>query len=309
MKLGPIAAALTLGAIAGCGGDVEPGPDYAHYRAAPTPLRLIEVMSGKSNAERQEIVAQALRDRAIPFRIEPFQDAVGQSHNIIAESGTGPAILVIAAHTDRVPVSPGANDNASCVVTAIAAFEELSRSAPLANVTIRFLFTDSEERGLRGSRSHVAALGAQRVAAAISLELCGIGDSIGIWDVHGPAAGSSVVAAVSEAAKNLGIYHGLHGRVPRYTSDHFSFAAKGMPAVGLTTLPRDDEAVLRDYVDHPDRLKWLIPWLRPRIFQSYHNIHDAPDTIEPRAIDMTARVAAATAVIFDRLIGAAGRGN
>ena len=298
----PVLAAF-VAAAAGCSDEIPRGPEFAHYRADPTPFRLVEVLSGKSNAERQEIVAEALRLRAIPFRTEPFQDAGGSSHNIIVESGIGSAILVIAAHTDRVPESPGANDNASCVAVAIAAVEELRRSPPLANVTIRFLFTDSEERGLRGSKAHASMIGSQTIAGAISLELCGIGDSVGIWDVHGPAVSSPVVVALEEGARTLGIYHGLHGRVPRYTSDHASFAAKNISSVGVTTLPRSDEDTLRDYVDHPDRVKWLIPWLRPRIFQSYHNASDAPDTIEPRALDMTARVVATMAVIFNQRIG------
>lgn len=282
---------------------VVEGPGFGHYLERPTPLRLVEVLSGKADRDRRDIVARALEANEIAYTAEPYGEGTGRGTNLVAEIGRGGGLVIIATHYDRMAQSPGANDNASCVAAAIRAYGLLAVGGRLDNVTARFLFTDDEEAGLRGAMAHLAGLDGARVLGVASFEMCGMGDSFGIWDVEGPAVNSAMVEALARAGAELDIYNGTHGAVPRFGSDHRVFARAGIAAVGVTVLARDDEARLREYVDSPNSLKWLFRFLRPAIFQAYHTAGDGPADIDPAALEMTARVMAATVRNFDRLAG------
>jgi len=85
--------------------------------------------------------------------------------------------ILIAAHYDAVPGSPGADDNA----TGVAVLLELARSlaAEPANYPIRLVAFDMEEYGLRGSSQYAADLRRQQqpLRLMISLEMLGYRDT------------------------------------------------------------------------------------------------------------------------------------
>ena len=210
--------------------------------------------------------------------------------------------MIIIAHTDPVPDTPAANDIASCVAAAFSALQTLKADPP-KNLRVRFLFSDGEEYGLLGAKRHAERPDLAGVFGVASFELCGIGDAFGIWDVTGPDKESAIVRALQKAGEKLDVYNGLHGAVPRFGSDHRAFTEKGIAAVGVTVLPRDDENTLRRYVDNPDSPLWLIKFLRPIIFRTYHTPDDKPDTIEPAALEMTARLMVETVRVLDAGVG------
>ncbi len=209
-------------------------------------------------------------------------------------------MVIVFAHYDRMSKTPGANDNASCVAAAMAAYSMLEKnglektglekSGRLTGIKVRFLFSDGEEAGLQGARQYLAAHGNDNVLGVISLEMCGIGNAFGIWDVYGPAENSRIVRALVKAGRDENVYSGIHGIVPRFSSDHRVFADNGVPAVGVTVIPRADEKVLRDYISHPNRFKWVLRALRPIIFKTYHTAEDRPETISREALGMISRV-------------------
>ncbi|MGG6293013.1 M20/M25/M40 family metallo-hydrolase [Leptolyngbya sp. AN02str] len=81
--------------------------------------------------------------------------------------------LVIGAHYDTVPGSPGADDNA----TGIAVLLELARALQSqgARYPVRLVAFDLEEYGLQGSRAYAAMLHQQRqpIRLMLSLEMLG----------------------------------------------------------------------------------------------------------------------------------------
>jgi Zn-dependent M28 family amino/carboxypeptidase len=85
-------------------------------------------------------------------------------------------IVLIGAHFDTVPGSPGADDNA----TGVAVLLELARllKAQPAHYPIRLVAFDLEEHGLQGSRHYVTYLQQQRqpLRLMISLEMLGYCD-------------------------------------------------------------------------------------------------------------------------------------
>jgi Zn-dependent M28 family amino/carboxypeptidase len=92
--------------------------------------------------------------------LQPIGDVPGQV-NVIATAGptTGQAVLVMA-HYDHLGIIageryPGADDNASGVVVALAVARALEHARPAGRVV--FVFTGGEEIGLAGARAYVAA--------------------------------------------------------------------------------------------------------------------------------------------------------
>ncbi|MHA1598217.1 MAG: M28 family metallopeptidase [Alphaproteobacteria bacterium] len=287
--------------------DPAPSPplQMSEYLDAPSAMAFVRVMAGRDRTGRTNVVKQALAAAGIAYQQEPVVAGRFRGSNIIVEVGLGDkseGLVIIIAHTDPVPDTAAANDNASCVAAALSAVQTLN-AAPPNNLRVRFLFSDGEEYGLLGAKRHGERKDLGGVLGVVSFELCGIGDAFGIWDVTGAVADSVIVRALQKAGGTLDIYNGLHGAVPRFGSDHRAFSDKGIAAVGVTVLPRDDEATLRRYVDNPDNPLWLINFLRPVIFRTYHTPNDKPDTIEPAALDMTTRLMVETVRVLDNGVG------
>jgi hypothetical protein len=281
---------------------IEPAPQFSYYLEAPSAMRLVEVMNGRPNHERRQIVKQALDAAAITYSEESVSNPFFNGTNIVVDLGEGRDSLIFIAHTDRVAEAPGANDNASCVAAGIEALKKIDKEKMPQGLSVRFVFSDGEETGLYGAVHHAGSHDLSGVFGVASFELCGIGDAYGVWDVVGPAVGSPIVEALLQAGKNLKIYNGTHGGVPRFGSDHLAFSRKGLAAVGVTVLPRHDEDKLRAYIEDPNNPKWLLNFVRPTIFQTYHTSGDAPDTLDPAALELTIRLMLETVRVVGQMV-------
>ncbi len=83
--------------------------------------------------------------------------------------------LLLMAHYDSVPTSPGAADDGSGVVALLEVARALRAGPPLRNDVI-FLFTDGEERGLLGAQAFLRD-DAWAFGTAVSLNLDNAGSS------------------------------------------------------------------------------------------------------------------------------------
>ncbi len=181
----------------------------------------------------------------------------GTSHNVIASppdfDDTGPHLLV-GAHLDTVPQSPGAEDNAS----GIAVMLQLARmvSQQPAELPVRFIAFGAEEpRGEGdgwhhfGSRHYVAELDeAERgaITAMVSLDRVGVpGDAV---PISSGGTGTNAVRDELVAAA---------GEIPTVAdtnraSDHWSFEKASIPAARLGSIS----------------------------FSGYHSPADTPDVVD-----------------------------
>src|SRR6266849_2780802 len=280
----------------GAGARVAPVASLDEVLEGPdTALGLSRLVVGRSNDERQAAVAHCLERRGLPFARQPFSSFEGQGENFSVEIGSGDGVLVLIAHHDAVPGSPGANDNAAGVGILLHLLGRLVRTPP-SGLRVRFLFPAAEELGYLGARAYVKETALAGIIGALSLELCGIGDSLVIWDAE---AETSFLRCVGGAVEQLGrrrdeSYH-VVGRIPVFGSDHRAFAAAGIPAYGFTIVPFAEADALRQFVFSPMRsaLRSLIR--RPPPFDTYHTSADALETLEPAALHRAA--AALTAVV------------
>lgn len=266
-------------------------------RGPGSPLALTKLLEGRSNAARQAALARYFEAHDIPFARQSFATFEGAGDNFSVDIGTGDRILLLAAHHDAVPGSPGANDNAASVAILLALRERVLRAVP-PGVRVRLLFPACEELGYLGARHYVREAGVAGIAGVLSLELCGIGDSLAVWDAGDPTPFLSTVRA---ALDGLGLrsdesYH-VVGRIPVFGSDHRAFAAAGVPAYGLTVIPTANAQPLREFIFRPVRGAILNLTHRPVPFDTYHTSRDALATLNPVALDSV--VTALEAVIAE----------
>jgi hypothetical protein len=254
-------------------------------RPDPSALDLARLFEGRGNAEREAMVGRYLAARGVPFATHRFHTFEGAGDNYIVDVGDGPRVLLLIAHHDAVPGSPGANDNAAAVGILLTLLARVTAGPP-RNLRLRFLFSAAEELGYLGARAYVRHAGLADVAGALSLELCGIGDSPVLWDHETPTPLAQAFARAVEGLgyRRDGTYH-VVGRIPVFGSDHRAFASGDLPAYGLTVVPATEAEALRQFIFNPWRSVFRQWARRPRPFDTYHTRGDRWETLDPAALD------------------------
>ncbi len=154
------------------------------------------------------------------------EPAIKTSYNVVARPPDGTCRVVVGGHYDSVPMSPGANDNASGTATVLELARLLADDPQRGGVC--FVLFGAEEEGLLGSHEFVARLNPEeraRLLAMINLDMVGVGDR---WLIVGTRELAQEAARQAEA---LGAAYQV-GELPRgFSSDHASFMEAGIPAV------------------------------------------------------------------------------
>ncbi len=177
-----------------------------------------------------------------PLSPLPSRNVVADLENDIEDDET----LIIGAHYDTTPDSPGANDNGSGVASAMVIAEELSdEKLPF---DLRFVLFGSEEIGLNGSFAYVGSLEeeeVERIFAMINLDVVGTGDLTAIGS-------EGMVEMAVGVAEKVGIDLLTFELPPGYASDHVPFMLAGVEAVFLFA---DDVTYINSPLDTLEHLQ------------------------------------------------------
>jgi hypothetical protein len=167
-----------------------------------------------------------------------------------------PAILLVAHH-DSVPTSPGASDNGAAVAALLETARALA-NGPVLRRDIYLLFTDSEESGLLGAQAFVRE---HAVAKAVGLEL------------NFEARGSRGSVLLFQTTPRNGELVGQFGRGATYASANSLFSTLS------SLLPNDTEARAFASVV-PQSLSFAFA----EGLENYHGPTDSPDELEPSTL-------------------------
>ena len=198
-------------------------------------------------------VAGRLRAAGYRVTLQPVAVPAGVSWGVRVPGGTTVDVVadppgfdptqphvVVGAHLDTVPQSPGAEDNASGLMV-MAEVARMTRQQPGA-LPVRFVAFGAEEaRGGNGtlyafgSRHFVAGLGASERRAVRGMVAL---DRVGVWAAavpvcHVAGADTSLADAIRRAAVPVAATRACVNRA----SDHVSFERVGIPAVRLGSVP------------------------------------------------------------------------
>ena len=210
----------------------------------------------------------------------------GDYDNVVADSEAGSTepVILLGAHYDTVPTTPGADDNNSAIAVCLEAARVLAEQG---GPPIRVVIFNREEDGLLGSTEYVESLtaderrriaethifemvgyfrhekGSQRKPANLPIPLPEVGDFVGILSnsdsnrVVGRVMRSVKEAGSSVPLLSLKIYLGIEkhfGDLLR--SDHSPFWAAGMPALMWTDTSEFRNPNYHRPTDTPDTLDY-----------------------------------------------------
>lgn len=212
--------------------------------AAMAHVRVLEafgVRAGGSEAEKQ--AALYIRDQLVALglnaRIEEFPlPNGGTSRNVVARvKGYSDTVLVLGAHMDTKPPSPGANDNASGCAALLELAARLAEDPVVPTVEIVFFGSeeiiggdpDAHHFGSRYRVSQMSAAERANCAGMISVDMIGYGP-----DFHSRSAGRApltVSDGVLAKARALGYTMTFKKDTSSYgMSDHEAYEKAGIPA-------------------------------------------------------------------------------
>jgi hypothetical protein len=187
--------------------------------------------------------------------------------------------VLIGAHYDAVPGTPGADDNASGVAVLIAAARAIGPREGVCYVAF-----NGEEYGFVGSRALVESLGRHRLEQVHVLEMVG-------FTSHAPGSQRNPIPMIS--TPTVGDFLGLVGtHHSRHNLDHALACAghSAVPVYGLY-LPDAPLAAMQQSVPHAFRSDhapfWgagvpALMWTDTAEFRNpnYHRPTDTPDTLD-----------------------------
>jgi Zn-dependent M28 family amino/carboxypeptidase len=213
-------------------------------------LRAIEafgVRRGGSQAEAEAAAYIAARLAEIGYtpRIDEFPIVDGlTSRNVVVRSeGRSERVLVIGAHMDSKPPSPGANDNASGCGVVLEIARILASQPVTATVEIVFFGTEELVGGPGqhhfGSDYYVSRMSEAEqanTAGMISVDMIAVGENLHARTMlRGPQTLSDFVLSQAAATGVEMTFLKDPGRTG--WSDHGPFELAGMPAVAINRLP------------------------------------------------------------------------
>ena len=155
------------------------------------------------------------------------------------ESGTqGDSYLILTAHHDSRPYTPGASDDASGVSVMLTFLEQrLDRDLPLP---VRFLFADCEEEGCVGAEHHAMTLYQanllRHVAAVVNLDAVGWPNLCLITRDREAVMDEGLTELASDVLRGAG-YEAERVRSKSGKSNHTPFANRGVRTLWFSDYP------------------------------------------------------------------------
>lgn len=202
---------------------------------------------------------------------QPAPKAEVEVQNIIVRPVeiAGPK-LVIGAHYDAFPGSPGANDNASGMAVLLALAQELSRSG--CDKAVEVVFFDAEESGRAGSIAYLAECSSEEVAGMVNLDVCGYGDTLCVRCMKK----TPLLRNFTDKAR----LRRFDGEEVCYLpdSDDKTFTKAHIPALSVAMLPRWDSAILPALKDYANGFLGIPPELCEQVasMEIMSTLHGGP---------------------------------
>jgi aminopeptidase YwaD len=201
----------------------------------------IPVVSLTQAAGQQLADSAAAAPTTVTVTVSPPR---GTAYNVIAKPpGTTDCRTVTGGHYDSVPVTGGADDNASGAASVIEV-ARLAAARKLGGANCFVLF-GGEEFGLFGSKAFVAGLTPAQlntVRAMLNLDVVGVTTPLGL------VGDADLVEQARVQAQRAGVTAEPSSLPPGASSDHAIFRDAGVPVV-MFTREDDDIHTTKDAMD------------------------------------------------------------
>jgi hypothetical protein len=221
--------------------DVEVIGARAHPTGSPENAKVRDWLAGRMRALGLQVRVQP--GQAVALELgggEPSADAARIENVIGVLPGRNPALpaLLVMAHYDSVPASPGASDDGAGVASALETARALKASGAPARDVI-FLMTDGEEAGLMGARAFFAGDPlARRVGAVLNMDVRGDGGRVMMFETGwGDGATLERLKAERTDATTNSLTGFIYAVLPNDT-DFTVAKARGLPGLNFAYIGR-----------------------------------------------------------------------
>ncbi|WP_424191678.1 M28 family peptidase [Ampullimonas aquatilis] len=273
----------------------------------------------------QAYLTDSLTAMGYQVRPEAVPGGQGPVYNLIAElpatrpSADKPTWLVIGAHYDSVPTSPGADDNASGVAALLVLAESLRHQAKATKIGVRFeLYVNEEDPYFKtptmGSlvRAKNSTVAGDQLLGMLSLEAIGcFSDAPDSQDLPWPFSllypdtGNYIGLVGKLQARDWvrqitgllrshallpihgGVAPGLFEEVD--WSDHWSYSEQGVPALMITDTALNRNHDYHKMSDTPEKLDYIRLALLVQALQA--TVYDLTDAVTDSATDSSSGTA------------------
>jgi aminopeptidase YwaD len=253
--------AAQRGAIAVLLGRVGTDPLRRLGAFSPTLATPVSIpVLGLAQVQVERLRRQLESRRPLKVKATSVQHKNLTSYNVIAERpATFPnrdkGVVMVTAHYDSVPGSPGANDDGSGTVLCLELARVL-RYLP-TDKAVRFALWGAEEYGLIGSRYYVNQLTDQdtsRIAGCFQNDMVATAwdPAVVYWLLSLDGSDNACTQAVAAAAKRLGYDPRTQGPVARGSSDHVPFHERGVAAGNFSWRGESGPAALEPTYHTPE---------------------------------------------------------
>ncbi len=266
-------------------------------------LEYVKKLEYKSDLERLNTIKNILKNKKIKYIEQKYSYFNFKGTNIIVDVGNlnSKKHVILSAHFDVVSNSPGANDDASGIAILIDVIEKL-KNLKLKN-KVKIIFFDDEEIGRFGSISYIKKYGLKDLLAVYHLELCGYGDSIGLWPITKINENSYTLKIIEEVLKEKNIYSERLGQLPVFWGDDLSFRNAGFRhALCISVAPKEDKEAIKRFVKS-NIFKIIFDFYTgriPKMFQLYHSSEDKSEYLSEKALRMVSDILIKTIMKFDK---------
>ena len=256
-------------------------------------LDIVKSLEYKSDIERFQTIKQILKNKKINFIEQKYNLKIFEGTNLIIDVGNlnSKKYIILSAHFDVVSGSPGANDDASGIAILIDVIEKLKK-LKLKNKA-RIIFFDDEEIGRFGSISYIKEYGLKDLIAVYHLELCGMGDIVGLWPIIKFNENSYALKIIEEVLKNKKIYFEKLHQLPAFWGDDLSFRNAGFKhALCISVGPKKDREAIKRFVKS-NVFKIIFDYYTgriPKMFQLYHSPEDKSKYLSEKTLKMVSNV-------------------
>jgi hypothetical protein len=244
-------------------------------------------IEGRTHLERGKFIKERLHRIGVGYVTAPFKNisivkndtVMIAGENIIVRLGQGTKRLVVGAHYDAFPDSPGANDNGSGVAVVLALIQHLQNIE--WNFSVDFCFFDQEETKLMGSLSYINHFVIPKNhLAMINLDVEGTGEEVFV----GPVGNYNrfLMRYVHEAAKKNGFPLVEHSEYPG--SDYESFAKYHLENISISIVPKGDGDLLSKFVHNGYKADSLD---MPKVLGVMHTVDDRSYLVTPESLKMS----------------------
>jgi hypothetical protein len=263
---------------------------FGAQNPVPEPLRDLAQLKQDSNPARLEALQKMLRERGIPYELQPFESQASphgrtKGTNLIVTLGKGPREITLGAHYDALELPGGGMmdgmiDNGAAAIILLRVAEGL-KGRDLRH-RVRVVFFDMEEIGMVGSRAYVSAYKPE-IDAAIILDIAGLGRDALIYG-SGKAAGTDRVikSFLMSCAQQLLTCIGSENYP---ASDDRSFQNANIPVISFAMGPR---LILFQFwlMLNGGKNSGLEKGFMPPVFTIIHSPEDNISKIDPVALDL-----------------------